>query len=305
MNFTPDTSVLVHGIAEPLGTTHAALMKDYGTRVVAGVSPGLGGQTLHDIPVFDLAIEARQQVGNIDIATICVHPYQALDAALEAIAAGIRQLIILTEGIPPLDMVRLLRKAEYTETLIVGPSCPGIIVPGKVLLGTHPAQFYTPGSVGLLGRSGTLTYEIALTLTKANLGQSIGVGVGSDAIVGSSFLQWLQMLDEDENTEAIVLVGETGGEGEEAAADYIREAIDKPVVVYVAGRYAPKHRLFGHTEIILASRPNGQFSNSFPTTSMGTVQRKVEAFVQAKIPVADRPSDIPRLVKKVLEKRLN
>ncbi|MBE9039275.1 CoA-binding protein [Oscillatoriales cyanobacterium LEGE 11467] len=303
MSFTPKTTVLVQGIAEPLGSTHAALMKDYGTRVVAGVSPGLGGQTLHDIPVFDLVEQARHQVGTIDIATICVHPYQALDAALEAIAAGIRQLIILTEGMPPLDMVRLLRKAEYTETLVVGPSCPGIIVPGKILLGTHPAEFYTPGSVGLLGRSGTLTYEIALTLTKAGLGQSIGVGIGSDAIVGSSFLQWLQILDEDENTDAIVLVGETGGEGEEAAADYIREAIDTPVVVYVAGRYAPKHRLFGHTEILLASRPNGRSTGSATTTSTGTAQRKVEAFIQAKIPVADRPSEIPRLIKKALGKR--
>lgn len=303
MSFTPKTTVLVQGIAEPLGSTNAALMKDYGTRVVAGVSPGLGGQTLHDIPVFDLVEQARQQVGPIDIATICVHPYRALDAALEAITAGIRQLIILTEGMPPLDMVRLLRKAEYTETFVVGPSCPGIIVPGKVLLGTHPKEFYTPGSVGLLGRSGTLTYEIALTLTQAGLGQSIGVGIGSDAIVGSSFLQWLQMLDEDESTDAIVLVGETGGEGEEAAAEYIREAIDKPVVVYVAGRYAPKHRLFGHTETLLASRPNGQFPSTSAVSGMGTAQRKVEAFVQAKVPVADRPSDIPRLVKKALSRK--
>ena len=303
MSFTPKTTVLVQGIAEPLGSTNAALMKDYGTRVVAGVSPGLGGQMRHDIPVFDLVEQARQQVGPIDIATICVHPYRVLDAALEAMAAGIRQLIILTEGMPPLDMVRLLRKAEYTETFVVGPSCPGIIVPGKVLLGTHPKDFYTPGSVGLLGRSGTLTYEIALTLTQAGLGQSIGVGIGSDAIVGSSFLQWLQILDEDESTEAIVLVGETGGEGEEAAAEYIQEAIDKPVVVYVAGRYAPKHRLFGHTETLLASRPNGQFPSTSAVSGMGTAQRKVEAFVQAKVPVVDRPSDIPRLVKKALSRK--
>ena len=246
MKLTPESKVLIQGITEPLSSTYAARMKAYGTNVVAGVSPGEGGQTLHGIPVFDLVEQALSVVGSIDTTIIFVPPYQAQDAALEALTAGIRQIIIISSGVPPLDMVHLLRKAEATETLVVGPNSPGIIVPGKILLGTHASEFYTPGSVGIVSRSSTLTYEIALGLTKAGLGQSIGVSIGSDVIAGSSFIQWLQILDEDETTRAIVLVGETGGNSEEAAARYISEAIDKPVIAYVAGCHAPKGKHWGH-----------------------------------------------------------
>jgi len=169
MNFTPDSKVLVQGIAEPLGSTYAPLMKAYGTNVVAAVSSGHGGRILHGIPVFDMVDQALAVVGAVNTTVIFVSPYAALDAALEAIAAGIRQIILVTEGIPPLDMVKLLQKAESTETLVVGPNSPGIIVPGQVLLGIHPSEFYTPGPVGLISRSGTLTYEIALELTQAGL----------------------------------------------------------------------------------------------------------------------------------------
>ena len=173
MNFTPHNRVLIQGISEPLATLHASHMQAYGTRIVAGVSPGYGGTTVHEIPVFDLVEMALAAVGEINTTIIFTHPYAALDAALEAIAAGIRQIVLITEGIPPLDMVRLLRKAEMTETLVVGPNSPGIIVPGQSLLGIHPTELYTPGSVGLISRSGTLTYEIARELTLAGLGQSI------------------------------------------------------------------------------------------------------------------------------------
>ena len=193
MNLTPESKVLIQGITEPLFSTHAARMKAYGTNVVAGVNPGQGGQILHDIPVFDLVEQALAAVGAVDTTIIFVGPYQALDAALEAISAGIRQIIIVSAGMPPLDMVRLLRKTEATETLVVGPNSPGIIVPGKILLGTHALEFYIPGRIGIVSRSTTLTYEIALELTKASLGQSISVSIGSDAIAGSSFLQWLQI----------------------------------------------------------------------------------------------------------------
>jgi succinyl-CoA synthetase alpha subunit len=297
MNLTPESKVLVQGITESPASTQAALMmKAYGTNVVAGVSPGRGGQDLHGIPVFDLVEQALYQAGKIDTSVIFVPPYWVLDAATEAIAAGIQQIVIITEGVPPLDMVRLVRKAELTETLVVGPNCPGIIVPNKLLLGTHPKEFYTPGPVGLISRSSTLTYEIALQLTNAKLGQSIGVSIGSDVIVGSSFMQWLQILDEDDHTDVIVLVGEVGSGSEEAAASYIAEAIDKPVIAYIAGRYAPKDQPLGHAGTLISSRAATQ------TAGTGTAESKIAAFQEAKIPVADRLSQIPELVKKALKK---
>lgn len=294
MSFSRRSRVLIQGIAEPLGSTYGPLMQDYGTQVVAAVSAGRGGQMFHGIPVFDLVESAVEQVGQIDITVIFTPPYTVLDAALEAIAANIRHIILITEGVPPLDMVTLLRKAEATETLVVGSHSPGIIVPGQVLLGTHPSNAYTPGTVGLISRSGTLTYEIALELTQAGLGQSIGVSIGGDAIVGSSFQQWLQILDEDDSTEVIVLVGEIGGDSEEAAARYIAEAIDKPVVAYIAGRTAPRGRRMGHAGAIIDAQILGLGAD------IGTADSKIAAFRRAKIPVADRPSQIPVLVQKAL-----
>ncbi|MBE9181862.1 CoA-binding protein [Oculatella sp. LEGE 06141] len=295
MNFTSDSKILVQGIVEPLGALFAPLMQSYGTQVVAGVSPGHGGQKHQGIAVFDMVEQALSKTGTVDATVIFVDPYEVLDAALEAIAAGIRHIVIITAGVPPMDMVHLVRKAEATETLLVGPNSPGIIVPGQILLGIHPAEFYTPGSIGLISRSGTLTYEIARELTRAGFGQSIGVGIGGDRIVGSSFQQWLQILDEDEPTEAIVLVGEIGGDSEEVAAHYIAEAIDKPVVAYIAGRTAPKGQIMGHAGAIIASQIAGLGAD------IGTAESKMAAFKQAKIPVAKRPSDIPDLIKKALQ----
>lgn len=293
MNLTPKSKVLIQGFYEPSSSTHAARMKAYGTNVVAGINPGLGGQILNDIPIFDLVEQAIATVGAIDTTIIFVPPYQALDAALEAIASGIKQIIIISAGMPPLDMVHLLRIAEATETLVVGPNSPGIIVPEKLLLGTHASEFYTPGAVGIVSRSSTLTYEIALQLTQAGLGQSIGVSIGSDTIIGSSFLQWLQILDEDEATQAIVLVGEPGGNSEEAAARYIAEAIDKPVIAYIAGRQAPTGKHWGHTGTLAAVVGRG--------ANVGTAQSKLAAFKEAKVAIAERPTEIPELVKKALK----
>ncbi|MGL5061552.1 MAG: succinate--CoA ligase subunit alpha [Microcoleus sp.] len=297
MNLTPESKVIIQGITESPASTRAALMmKAYGTNVVAGVSPGSGGQELEGIPIFDLVEQALDTVGHVDTSVIFVRPYWVLDAALEAIAAGIRQIAIVTEGVPPLDMVRLARKAEAAETLVVGPNSPGIIIPDKLLLGTHPKEFYTPGPVGLISRSSTLTYEVALELTKAGLGQSIGVCIGCDAIVGSSFMQWLQILDEDDSTEAIVLIGEVGGWSEQAAASYISEAIDKPVIAYLAGRYAPKGPTLGHAGIPINSRAAAAAAFGVQTDN------KMAAFEEAKIPAAARPSEVPKLVKKMLSK---
>lgn len=296
MIFAANSRVLVQGIAEPLGSLYVPIMRNYGTTLLAGVSPGYGGQTIEEIPVFDLVEQALEAVGPIDVAVLFVPPYEALDAALEAMAAEIRQLVLITEGVPPLDMVQLLREAEATETLVVGPNSPGIIVPGQTLLGTHPPYCYTPGVVGLISRSGTLTYEVALELTRAGIGQSIAVGVGGDQILGSSFQQWLQILEEDEQTEAIVLIGEIGGESEEMAARYIAEAIDKPVVAYVAGLKAPKGQPTGHAGAIIASKIAGIGAE------VGTAESKLAAFKQAKIPLADRPSKIPQLVQQALSR---
>jgi succinyl-CoA synthetase alpha subunit len=293
MNLTPDSKVLLQGFCEYISGTHVAQMKAYGTNLVAGINPGYGGQKIYDLPVFDLVEEVVEQFGAIDTTIICVDPFQVLDAALEAIASSIRQIIIISPGVPPLDMVRLIRKAEATETLVVGPNSPGIIVPGKILLGTQPSEFYTPGSVGILSRSTTLTYEVARELTHAGFGQSISVSIGSDMIVGSSFLQWLQILDEDETTKVIVLVGQPGGGREEAAAQYIAEVIDKPVVAYIAGTQAPlvkQWRQTGTLAAVIGRDPD-----------FGTANSKLTAFHEARVPVAERPSQIPELLTKILK----
>jgi succinyl-CoA synthetase alpha subunit len=294
MDFTFNSRVLVMGITEPLGSVYVSIMKAYGTQIVAGVSPGHQGERIQGIPVFDMVEQALIQQGKVETAVIFVEPYAVLDAALEAIAAEIHQLIVITEGVPPLDMVTLLRKAEATETLVVGPNCSGLIVPGKILLGTHPPAFYMPGSVGIVSRSGTLIYEVALELTQAGLGQSMAVGIGSDRILGSSLQQWLQILEEDDLTEVIVLLGEQDSESEEMAAAYIAEAIDKPVVAYIAGLTLADTQPMGFTSTPIAAQ-------------LASLNYRISAaespswgFQRAKIPLADRPSQIPGLVKRAL-----
>ncbi|NDJ19131.1 succinate--CoA ligase subunit alpha [Myxacorys almedinensis] len=295
MNFTATNTVIIQGITEPLGACYAPLMQAYGTTVVAGISSGNGGRSLAGIPVFDMVEQALSSVGAIDTSVIFSPPYAALDAALEAIAAGVRTIILVSQGVPPLDMVHLIRKAEATETLIVGPNSPGIIVPHQLLLGIHPPELYKPGSVGILSRNGTLTYEVAWSLSQAGIGQSIAVSIGDDAIVGSTLPQWLQMLDEDDQTDAIVLVGEIGGDSEELAAHYIAEAIDKPVIAYIAGRSAPRGRRMGHAGAIIES----QATDFGP--DIGTAESKITALKRAGVPVAERPSEIPEIVRKLLK----
>jgi len=304
MNFSHTQKVLVQGITQDLGRIHARLMKEYGTNVVAGVSAGAGGQEIEGIPTFDLVEEAVDRMEGIDTSLIFVPPYEILDAALEAIAAGIRHLILIPSGMPPLDMVKLLRKADLTETLVLGPNCPGIIVPGQVLLGTHLTQCYTPGRIGLISCADTLTYEVALELSQAGLGQSVGVGLGRETILGSSFAQWLQILEEDDQTDAIVLVGEIDGlGGEEQAAQYIAEAIDKPVVAYLAGQRAPQPRRKGHAATLIASRllvteiKAGRGSR----VSTDISDHKLEAFEAGQIPMAEKPADIPKLLNHLLK----
>jgi succinyl-CoA synthetase alpha subunit len=295
MQWTPESKVLVQGIAQPLGAYYASRMKAYGTNIVAGVSVGYTGEPIDGIPVFDLVEEALCEVGAVEIGLIFVHPYNVLDAALEAIAAGIRQLIIVSGGVPPLDMVDLLKKARATNTFILGSGSQGLMIPEKLWLGIHEPQFYQPGKVGLISRTDGFSDEVALTLTQAGLGQSIAVSLGTDGIIGSNFEQWLQILEEDEVTEAIVLLGQSNGRAEIAAAEYIASAIEKPVIAYIAGLYAPVERSFGDAATIIAA----QLSHTVSATS--TDKQTIAALKQAKVTIAKRPSEIPKLVQKNLK----
>lgn len=292
MNLSPNSNILIQGITEPLALHYTVRMKDYGTNIVAGVSPGEGGQLLHDIPVFDMVEQALSAVGSIDTTLIFVHPYSALDAALEAIAAGIRQIILITSCVPPLDLIRLFRIAQATDTLIIGPSSAGILVPGKLLLGSHKSEFYTPGHVGLISHTGFLIHEIAWELTQADIGQSISINLGKDTMIGCGFHQGLKILNEDVNTKAIVLVGQIDGVGQITTAEFIAANIDKPIFAYFAGSHTPPDKRLSDPSATIAQ----------PLSNSVTVQQQIAAFKEAKIPVAMRPSQIPGLVKKALKK---
>ena len=292
MQWKPDSKVLIQGITEPLGAYYATRMKDYGTNIVAGVSVGQKGQQANEIPIFDLVEEAIAEVGAIDISLIFIPPYQVLDAALEAIAAGIEQIIIVTRGVPPLDMVRLLRKAQATNTLIIGSGSHGLIIPNQLWLGICEAKFYLPGHIGLISRTDNLSDEVALSLTQAGLGQSIAVSLGTDGIIGTNFEQWLKILQQDEKTEAIVLLGQMDGSIEMAATEYIASTINKPIIAYISGIHAPVERSFGDAATMIAAEL------SVPATS--TDKQAIAALKQAKVNLAKRPSEIPKLVQKAL-----
>ncbi|MGF1481888.1 MAG: CoA-binding protein [Cyanophyceae cyanobacterium] len=286
--------VLVQGIDNSLGSGYAAQMKAYGTNIVAEVIAGQGGQTLNDIPIFNLVEEAVAEVGAIDTTLIFVEAYAVLDAALEAIASDIKQMIIVTRGVPPLDMVKLLAQAE-TDTVIVGPGSGGIVVPEKMWLGIDSPRFYCSGSVGIIGRTHALSNEVALELNRADLGQSLVVSIGNDGIVGSSFQDWLRYLDEDDATEVIVLIGYAGGILEEATAQYLTDAVSKPVIVYLCGLQAPAEKpVFAQASV--------KTGLSYSVPSVSQPKQTLAAFKKAKVTVAQRPAEIPALVKKALEK---
>jgi succinyl-CoA synthetase alpha subunit len=296
MNLAPDSKVLIQGIAEPLGALSAARMQAYGTQIVAAVSPGQGGQRLQEIPIFDLVEQALLAVASIDISIIFNPPYSALDAALEAIAAGIRQIILVTNRIPPLDMVFLLRKAATTGTTVLGAGSLGIIIPDKLLLGRQESQFYTPGGVGLISRCGNLVYEVALALNQAGLGQSMSISLGCDAIIASAYETWLPILAADKNTKAIVLISQVGYKGEEELAQYITKKIDKPAIAYFVGRQFLGEKKLADAGTLIAAQM------AVPVVDSMAAQQKILAFKEAKIPLAEQPTQIPDLVKKLLKK---
>lgn len=279
-----DTRVVVHGITGKQGNFHTKLMKDYGTNVVAGVSPGKGGQEIWGVPVYDSAKEAIR-AGNANTSILYVPAPSASRASLDAIEAGVKLLVIITEGIPPLDTMRVIAVARSKGTRVVGPNCPGIISPRSSKVGIMPAEAFSRGATGIMSRSGTLTYEIAWAMTKAGLGQSTVAGLGGDAVIGTNFIDVLTLMRQDPETTGVVIVGEIGGDDEERCAEFIADtSFDKPVIAYVAGRSAPSEKRMGHAGAIISG-------------GHGDYESKVAALSEAGVQVAERPSDIMRLAK--------
>ena len=272
------TRLVVQGITGRDGLFHAKKMKEYGTNVVGGTSPGKGGMNVDGIPVFNTMYEAVEQT-QANTSIIFVPARFAADAIMEAADAGI------AEGIPTLDVIKAHRFAEQRGALLVGPNCPGLISPGKSMVGILPGQVFQKGNVGVISRSGTLTYEIVYHLTANGMGQSTAIGIGGDPVVGLHFRQLLEMFQNDPETEAIVLIGEIGGNAEEQAAEYIRNHVDKPVVAFIAGQSAPPGKQMGHAGAIISG-------------SSGSAKDKIEALEAAGIRVAQEPSDIPKLLKR-------
>ena len=279
-----ETKIIVQGITGNMGKTHTGHMIKYGTKIVAGVTPGKGGQEVHGIKVFDTVSEAKEKTG-ATVSCIFVPAYFALDAAYEAFDSKIELVVIITEGIPPHDEVKIIREAEKHKVKVIGPNCPGIITPGECLIGIHPGIIYKGGKVGMISRSGTLTYEVGLALTNANIGQSTCIGIGGDPVIGLGFIDCLKLFNNDKDTEAIVLIGEIGGTAEEEASEYIKKEIKKPVVAYIAGRTAPPGKRMGHAGAIISG-------------NKGTAESKVKAFKDAGVQVADVPSQVVDLIKK-------
>lgn len=283
-----DTRLLVQGITGSEGSFHTAQMVKYGTRVVAGVTPGKGGQQGPDgIPIFNTVSAAREETG-ANAAVVFVPPPFAADAIMEAISARLYLVVCITEGIPTFDMVRVKTALDQSNTRLIGPNCPGIITPGQCKIGIMPGFIHTPGRVGVISRSGTLTYEAVYQLTELGIGQSTCIGVGGDPIIGSTFLDLLKLFADDDGTEAVVLIGEIGGSAEEEAAAWIQETgFSRPVVAFVAGRTAPPGRRMGHAGAIISG---GQ----------GTAQSKMEALQAAGIHVCESPAKIGETVKQAL-----
>lgn len=276
------TRLVVQGITGRDGSFHTGKMKEYGTNIVAGISPGKGGIRTMDIPVFNTLHEAVQEEG-ANTSIIFVPARFAADAMMEAADAGIKLIICISEGIPTLDVVKAYRFIREKGAQLIGPNCPGLISPGKSLAGILPAQIFQEGNVGIISRSGTLTYEVVYHLTRSGRGQSTAIGMGGDPVVGLYFCDLLEMFEKDSQTESIVMIGEIGGNAEEMAAEYIRQHVTKPVAAFIAGQFAPPGKQMGHAGAIIAG---GQ----------GTAAGKIEALEAAGVRVAKEPSQIPGLL---------
>lgn len=281
-----DTRLVVQGFTGSEGTFHSEQMIEYGTNVVGGVTPGKGGQTHLDLPVFNTVADAVKEA-EANTSIIFVPPPFAADAITEAAFAGIKVIICITEGIPVADMIIAKRVVEEHGATLIGPNCPGVITPGEAKIGIMPGSIFTPGNVGLISRSGTLTYEAVDQLTKAGLGQSTAIGIGGDPVIGTTHIDAVKLFNEDPDTNAIVLIGEIGGTAEEEAAQYIADHVDKPVVAFIAGSTAPPGRRMGHAGAIISG---GQ----------GSAQDKKKALREAGITVVDSPAEIGETLKSML-----
>jgi succinyl-CoA synthetase alpha subunit len=281
-----DTRLLVQGITGREGEFHSTAMVEYGTNIVAGVTPGKGGQTALDgrVPVYDTVAEAVEQTG-ANASCIFVPAAFAPDAMLEASSARVPLVVCITEGVPALDMLRVYHVLRAQGTRLIGPNCPGMTTVGEAKVGIIPGDIHRPGSVGLVSRSGTLTYEVVQAMTDARIGQSTCVGIGGDPIIGTSFIDVLDAFNQDPQTEAIVMIGEIGGEEEEKAAAFCAREVRKPMAAFIAGRTAPPGRRMGHAGAIIS------------TGGGGTAESKRTALEEAGIRVADSPSHIPRLLR--------
>ncbi|MCG2881488.1 MAG: succinate--CoA ligase subunit alpha [Acidilobus sp.] len=285
-----NTRVIVQGITGKEGSFHTKLMLQYGTKIVAGVTPGKGGSTVEGVPVYDTMAEAVKEHPEANTSIIFVPAKFASDAVYEAVDSGMKVIVVITEHIPVHDAMKFVNYAKRKGSVIIGPNCPGIITPGKAKVGIMPGHVFTPGPVGIMSRSGTLTYEIGYFLTKAGLGQSTVIGVGGDPVTGLTFPEVIEMFERDPQTKVVVMIGEIGGDAEERVARMVKEGrIKKPVVAFVAGRTAPEGKRMGHAGAIIM-------------LGTGAYKDKVAALEDAGIRVARTPYEVPKLVKEALER---
>ncbi len=273
-----NTKVITQGITGTTGQFHTRACREYGTQMVAGVTPGKGGADFEGIPIFDTVSEAVAATG-ATASVVYVPPAFAADAVMEAADAGLALVVCITEGIPVLDMVRVRRYLDGRSTRLIGPNCPGIITPGQCKIGIMPGYIHTPGTIGVVSRSGTLTYEAVHQLTALGLGQSTCIGIGGDPIIGTGFIDVLQLFEADPETAGVILIGEIGGAAEEEAAEFVHQRMTKPVVAFVAGQTAPPGKRMGHAGAIISG-------------GRGTAADKIKAFERAGIRVAKSPAEL-------------
>jgi len=281
-----DSKVIVQGITGSAGLFHATQCREYGTNVVGGVTPGKGGTEVDGFPVFDTVEDARR-ITEANTSLIFVPAAFAMDSMIEAIDAGVELVICVTEGVPTLDMIKVKKYMEGKNVRLIGPNCPGVMTPGEAKVGIMPGYIHTPGRIGIISRSGTLTYEAVWQLSELGIGQSTSVGIGGDPIIGSTFIDILELFNQDDDTDAIIMIGEIGGSAEEEAAEYIKQNIDKPVVAFIAGSTAPKGKRMGHAGAIISG-------------SSGSAKDKVAALENAGVRVCPSPAEMGETLKEAI-----
>lgn len=281
-----DSKVIVQGITGSAGLFHATQCLEYGTQVVGGVTPGKGGTEVDGFPVFD-TVEDALRITGANTSLIFVPAAFAMDSMIEAIDAGVELVICITEGVPTLDMVKVKKYMQDKDVRLIGPNCPGVMTPGEAKVGIMPGYIHTPGRVGIISRSGTLTYEAVWQLSELGIGQSTSVGIGGDPIIGSTFIDILELFNQDDDTDAIILIGEIGGSAEEEAAEYIKKNIEKPVVAFIAGATAPKGKRMGHAGAIISG-------------SSGSAKDKVAALESAGVKVCPSPAEMGETLKEAI-----